>query len=155
LQLETVSQIDLSAGVRVTYEQPSFAALSHRFEAVDDEYRTAEFSPLDPYAGVLPIPRFILFELVLLDLEGVVRAIRDQQAHHNRSPALYEELLPVVERFPQVQRKRPVVGWGSVYWNGGALVMPCADMDDLGRRRLTFFDRPAGQKFYVLFITRI
>ncbi|MBP9869778.1 hypothetical protein KBC59_04450 [Patescibacteria group bacterium] len=104
----------------VNYVQPEFEELKRRFPAyVDPDYFAGlRFDPIECCKAVSKENREVAFEYVYMGRESSIDETDDKVlAEMDRlgfRPALYEELLGFAEKYPDEQRKYPIVALGSV-----------------------------------------
>lgn len=101
--------------VAVSYEQPTFAELEHRFPAyVNPEYRHLSFVANASGLVVAREPRVVTFQL--MELSDIVLSLPLVAGLGERGvrPAQYEELIDVGTAHPELGVRHAVLGLGSV-----------------------------------------
>ncbi len=115
----------------VVYVQPTFEELKCRFPAyVNPNCKGKRFDSIERCKGVSTENREVAFEYVHMDCDASTDEVLAEMDRCVLRPALYEELLGFAEKYPDEQRKYPIVALGSetlVYgdryvaclWGGG------------------------------------
>lgn len=99
---------------RVVYVQPRFVELKRRFPAyVTPEYKSIDLDPIECCKAVSKESREVAFEYVHLDRDASTDEVLAEMDRKGLRPALYEELLGFAEKYPDEQRKYPIVALGS------------------------------------------
>ncbi|MEO5927844.1 MAG: hypothetical protein ABIO72_03935 [Patescibacteria group bacterium] len=126
----------------VTYVQPEFEELQRRFPAyVNPDYKGKRFDPIERCKGVSKENREVAFEYVHLDRDASTDEVLAEMDRKGLRPALYEELLSFAEKYPDEQRKYPIVALGSEALVGGDRSVACLWLDGDGRGlRLSWVD---------------
>lgn len=125
----------------VTYVQPDFEELKRRFQGhVNPGYGhdgRSWFDPSDRYEYVSRENREVAFEYVHMGINHTSfgDVIKEMQKRGLR-PALYEELLCFAEKYPDEQRKYPIVALGSKVCMAGCCIIVPSLVDDRGARGL-------------------
>lgn len=108
----------------VTYVQPSYVKLKKAFNWVVNVFAKTKWKPIDVCKDVTTETRDIEFELVHQDKIESTDAILKELDHRGLRPALYEELLAFVAKYPDREEDSPIVALGSVNRRGGVLYSP-------------------------------
>lgn len=116
----------------VVYVQPAFEELKRRFPAyVNLDYKGKRFDPIERCKGVSTENREVAFEYVHMDRDASTDEVLAEMDRKGLRPALYEELLGFAEKYPDEQRKYPIVALGSgAHVHGGRRVAYLWDDDD-------------------------
>ena len=105
--------------VAVSYEQPTFAKLEHRFPSyVNPEYRHLSFVANESGLLVAREPRVVMFQL--MELSDIVLSLPLVAGLGDRGvrPALYEELIDVGTARPELGCVTRCLGSGPYPWEG-------------------------------------
>jgi hypothetical protein len=98
----------------VVYVQPTFEELKRRFSAyVNPDYKGKRFDPIERCKAVSKENREVAFEYVHMDRDASIDEVLAEMDRKGLRPALYEELLGFAEKYPDEQRKYPIVALGS------------------------------------------
>ena len=98
----------------VVYVQPEFEELKRRFPAyVNPEYKGKRFDPIERCKAVSKENREVAFEYVHMDRDASTDEVLAEMDRNGLRPALYEELLGFAEKYPDEQKKYPIVALGS------------------------------------------
>ncbi len=98
----------------VKYEQPEFEELRRRFRVyVNLEFKGTRFHPIERCKAVSKENREVAFEYVHMDRDASTDEVLAEMDRRGLRPALYEELLGFAEKYPDEQRKFPIVALGS------------------------------------------
>lgn len=99
----------------IVYVQPEFEELKRRFPAyVDPDYMGKRFDPIKRCKVVSKENRDVDFEYVHnMDKYASTNEVLAEMDRKRLRPALYEELLGFAEKYPDEQRKYPIVALGS------------------------------------------
>ena len=98
----------------IVYVQPEFEELERRFPAyVNPDYKGKHFDPIERCKAVSKENREVAFEYVHLDRDASTDEVLAEMDRRGLRPALYEELLGFAEKYPDEQRKYPIVALGS------------------------------------------
>ena len=98
----------------IVYVQPAFEELKRRFPAyVNPDYKGKRFDPIERCKAVLKENREVAFEYVHMDRDASTDEVLAEMDRKGLRPALYEELLGFAEKYPDEQRKYPIVALGS------------------------------------------
>lgn len=98
----------------VVYLQPEFEELERRFPAyVNPDYKGKRFDPIERCKVVSKENREVAFEYVHMDRDASTDEVLAEMDRKGLRPALYEELLGFAEKYPDEQRKHPIVALGS------------------------------------------
>lgn len=103
----------------VHYITPEFETLKRQFNWVSDDFAKAKFESIDGCPGTSIEVREVEFVYVHLDRDA---SDADVLAEHERQgvrPATFPELLAHAAKYPDEQRKFPIVARGSVTILGG------------------------------------
>lgn len=104
----------------VSYTQPSFEELKRRFSYVVPEYSDGKnFAPVERCKAVSKKSREVTFEYVLAENLSFSDQMLIEMDSKGLRPALYEELLCFAEKYPDEQRKYPIIALGSEVDVGG------------------------------------
>ena len=108
----------------IVYVQPEFEELKRRFPAyVNPDYKGKRFDPIERCKAVSKESREVAFEYVHMDRNASTDEVLAEMGRKGLRPALYEELLGFAEKYPDEQRKYPIVALGSgTSVNGGRIV---------------------------------
>ena len=119
----------------VLYIQPKFEELKRRFPAyVNPDYEAGKrFDPIERCKTVLRESREVVFEYVHMDRDALTDEVLAEMDREGLLPALYEEFLGFAEKYPDEQRKYPIVALGSVCQDDGDLDSPYVFEVDVGR----------------------
>jgi hypothetical protein len=117
----------------VQYRQPTHAELEKMFDWVCDDYKAAKFEPIHVCKDVSTESREIVFFLVHLLEDASTDTILSLFEERGLRPALYEELLGVLAKYPDLAKQSPVVALGSV-WHGRRTPYAGSGADGNGRR---------------------
>lgn len=99
----------------VKYVHSTYAALEVAFDRVKSEYESAKFVPIDLCKNVSKKSRRINFEYVRMGGDASTNEVLDEMSRRGLRPALYEELLAFARKYPDEQRKFPIIALGSVW----------------------------------------
>ena len=98
----------------IAYVQPEFEELKRRFPAyVNPDCKGKWFDPIERCKGVSTENREVAFEYVHMDRDASTDEVLAEMDRRGLRPALYEELLGFAEKYPDEQRKYPIVALGS------------------------------------------
>ena len=98
----------------IVYVQPAFEELKRQFPAyVNPDYKGKRFDPIERCKAVSKENREVAFEYVHLDRDASTDEVLAEMDRRGLRPALYEELLGFAEKYPDEQRKYPIVALGS------------------------------------------
>ncbi len=99
----------------VNYTQTSYEELKRRFPAyINPEYKGKKFVPIECCkAAALSGDREVAFEYIHMDRIAYTVEVLAEMDRKGLRPALYEELLAFAEKYPDEQRKFPIVALGS------------------------------------------
>ncbi|MDD2786112.1 MAG: hypothetical protein PHS79_04460 [Patescibacteria group bacterium] len=98
----------------VVYLQPELEELKRRFPAyVNPDYQATRFDPIERCKTVSKENREVAFEYVHMDRYASTDEVLAEFDRKRLRPALYEELLGFDEKYPDEQRKHPIVALGS------------------------------------------
>ncbi|MEK7384088.1 MAG: hypothetical protein AAB262_12495 [Elusimicrobiota bacterium] len=98
----------------IVYVQPKFEELKRRFPAyVNPDYKGKRFDPIERCKAVSKENREVAFEYVHMDRDASTDEVLAEMDRKGLRPALYEELLGFAEKYPDEQRKFPIVALGS------------------------------------------
>lgn len=100
--------------VLVDYKTTKLEELKRQFDWVNDDFAKAKFEPIDGCPGTSIEMREVEFVYVHLDRDA---SDADVLAEHERQgvrPATLPELLAFAAKYPDEQRKFPIVARGSV-----------------------------------------
>lgn len=128
----------------VEYKQPRYLPEEEVFDEVDFYYNSKKFKPIDICKGISTEPREIEFELVHLNKDMSTEAVLSELDRQRLRPALYEELLGFAKRYPEEQRKYPIVALGSFCRHNLSLYSPCIYGNIWGR----VLDAFAADRYY-------
>lgn len=118
----------------VVYVQPAFEELKRRFPAyVDPDYKDRRFGPIERCKAVSKENREVAFEYVHMDRDASTDEVLAEMDRRGLRPALYEELLGFAEKYPDEQRKYPIVALGSESDVGGRRRVASLWRDGVGR----------------------
>ena len=118
----------------IVYVQPAFEELRCRFPAyVNPDYKGKRFDPIEHCKGVSTENREVAFEYVHMDRDASTDEVLAEMDRKGLRPALYEELLGFAEKYPDEQRKYPIVALGSGAGVGGYRRVAYLWYDDDGR----------------------
>lgn len=110
----------------VVYDQPTLKKLDSWFSfGVDRDYIDKRFAPIPIKSNrvVSRKSREVAFEYVCMDRDASTDAVLVEMDRKGLRPALYEELLGFLKKYPQEKQKRPsIVALGSVTWMCGYYV---------------------------------
>lgn len=99
---------------RIIYVLPPLEELERRFLArVNPNYEGKRFDPIECCKGVSTKNREVAFEYVHMDRDALTVEVLAEMDRRGLRPALYEELLGFAEKYPDEQRKYPIVALGS------------------------------------------
>lgn len=99
---------------QVVYVQPEFEELKRRFPAyVNPDYKGKRFDPIERCKAVSKENREVALEYVYLVRNASTDEVLAVMDCLGLRPALYEELLGFAEKYPDEQRKYPIVALGS------------------------------------------
>lgn len=119
----------------VVYVQPEFDELKRRFPAyVNPDYNGKRFDPIERCKAVSKENREVAFEYVHMDRNASTDEVLAEMDRNGLQPALYEELLGFAEKYPDEQRKYPIVALGSGTGVSGRRCVAYLWRDDDGRR---------------------
>ena len=126
----------------IIYVQPSFKELKRRFPAyVNPDYKGKRFDPIERCKAVSKENREVAFEYVHMSRDASTDEVLAEMDRKGLRPALYEELLGFAEKYPDEQRKYPIVALGSeTHVNGIRNVAYLCDDDDGRRLDLDWLD---------------
>ena len=115
----------------IVYVQPGFEELQRRFPAyVNPEYKGKRFDPIERCKAVSKENREVAFEYVHMDRDASTDEVLAEMDRNGLRPALYEELLGFAEKYPDEQKKYPIVALGSeAYVDGDRRVAYLWDND--------------------------
>ena len=101
----------------VIYAQPDFKELQHRFLRghVILEYKDARIEPIERCKNVSRESREVTFECVYFGRFLSIEEVVIEMDHKGLRPALYEELLGFVQKYPNEQLRYPIIACGSLY----------------------------------------
>jgi hypothetical protein len=100
--------------VPIVYIQPTFEELKRRFPVyINPDYKGKRFDPIERCKAVSKENREVAFEYVRLDRDASTDEVLAEMDRRGLRPALYEELLGFAEKYPDEQRKYPIVALGS------------------------------------------
>ncbi|MFH1621226.1 MAG: hypothetical protein ABIB04_04030 [Patescibacteria group bacterium] len=120
----------------IVYVQPEFEELKRRFPAyVNPDYKGKRFDPIERCKAVSKENREVAFEYVHLDRDASTDEVLAEMDRKGLRPALYEELLGFAEKYPDEQRKYPIVALGSEAYVDGDRYVACL-WDDYDGRNL-------------------
>jgi hypothetical protein len=98
----------------IVYVQPEFEELKRRFPTyVHPDYKGKWFDPIVRCKGVSTENREVAFEYVHMNRDASTDEVLAEMDRKGLRPALYEELLGFAEKYPDEQRKYPIVALGS------------------------------------------
>ena len=98
----------------IVYVQPEFEELQRRFPGyVNPDYKGKRFDPIERCKAVSKENREVAFEYVHMDRDASTDEVLAEMDRKGLRPALYEELLGFAEKYPDEQRKYPIVALGS------------------------------------------
>lgn len=106
----------------VVYVQPALEELKRRFPAyANPDYKGKRFDPIECCKGVCTENRGstelaeveVAFEYVHMGRDASTDEVLAEMNRKGLRPALYEELLGFAEKYPDEQRKYPIVALGS------------------------------------------
>lgn len=118
----------------VVYLQPEFEELTRRFPAyVNPDYKGKRFDPIERCKGVSTENREVAFEYVHMDRDASTDEVLSEMDRGELRPALYEELLGFALKYPDEQRKYPIVALGSETSVFGLRYVACLWGGDHGR----------------------
>lgn len=118
----------------IVYVQPEFEELERRFPAyVNPDYKGKHFDPIERCKAVSKENREVAFEYVHLDRDASTDEVLAEMDRRGLRPALYEELLGFAEKYPDEQRKYPIVALGSETRVHGYRYVAYLWIDDDGR----------------------
>lgn len=118
----------------IAYVQPDFEELKRRFPArVSPDYKGKRFDPIERCKGVSTENREVAFEYVHMDHDASIDEVLAEMDRKGLRPALYEELLGFAEKYPDEQRKYPIVALGSETNVSGGRFVACLWGVGLGR----------------------
>jgi len=104
----------------ILYVQPEFEELKRRFPAyVNPDYKGKRFDPIERCKDVSKESREVAFEYVHMNSTSSIDEVLAEMDRKYLRPALYEELLGFAEKYPDEQRKYPIVALGSETDVGG------------------------------------
>jgi len=121
---------------QVVYAQPEFEELKRRFPAyVNPDYKGKRFDPIErcKTASMAIGDREVAFEYVHMGRDASTDEVLAEMDRKVLRPALYEELLGFAEKYPDEQRKYPIVALGSETDVSGGRHVACLWDDDGGR----------------------
>lgn len=119
----------------IVYVQPEFEELKRRFPAyVNPDYKGKRFDPIERCKAVSKENREVAFEYVHMDRDASTDEVLAEMDRKGLRPALYEELLGFAEKYPDEQRKYPIVALGSEANVGGGRNVAYLWLDGDGRR---------------------
>ena len=108
------TNVNSSFSAPIVYVQPEFEELTRRFPAyVDPDYKGKRFDPIERCKAVSKENREVAFEYVHMDRDASTDEVLAEMDRKGLRPALYEELLGFAEKYPDEQRKYPIVALGS------------------------------------------
>lgn len=134
--------ITLPFSAHIVYNQPSFEELKRRFPTyVNPAYKGKRFSPIECCKGVSTKNRDVAFEYVRMHQYASTDEVLAEMDRKGLRPALYEEFLGFVEKYPDERLKFFIIALGSqtrVWWYRR---VACLWLDDIGERLdLLWFD---------------
>ena len=89
--------------------------MKRRFPAyVNPDYNGVRFDPIERCKDVSKESREVVFEYIHMECEALTDEVFTVMDCSGLRPALYEELLGFAEKYPDEQRKYPIVALGSV-----------------------------------------
>lgn len=104
----------------IVYLQPEFEELKRRFPAyVNSGYKGKRSDPIGRCKGISKENREVAFEYIHMDRKASTDEVLAEMDRKGLRPALYEELLGFAEKYPDEQRKFPIVALGSKTRVGG------------------------------------
>lgn len=110
----------------VVYVQPEYEELKRRFPAyVNPDYKGKRFDPIERCKAVSKENREVAFEYVHMDRDASTDEVLAEMDRKGLRPALYEELLGFAEKYPDEQRKFPIVALGSEAYVDGRRTLAC------------------------------
>lgn len=121
--------------VPVVYVIPAMDELRRRFPGfVNEAYDGITFTPIEACKGTSRKPRKVEFGYVYLNRRASTESALDEIGKRGLRPALPEELLAFAKKYPDEQRKFPIVALGSETRVGGDRRV--ASLEDGDSRRL-------------------
>jgi hypothetical protein len=124
----------------VVYVQLTSKELKRRFPAyVKPDYKGKRFHPIERCKGVSTENREVAFEYVHMDRDASTDEVLAEMDRRSLRPALYEELLGFAEKYPDEQRKYPIVALGSESGVRGDRHVAYLWYDDRGRCLLLYW----------------
>lgn len=104
----------------IVYVQPENEELMRRYPAyITLDFKGKRLDPIERCMGVSRENRKVSFEYVHMDRSASTHEVLAEMDRRGLRPALYEELLGFAEKFPNEQRKHPIVALGSETDSGG------------------------------------
>ncbi len=119
-QKKNASEVEVSFRALVNYVQPSHHGLYEAFDYVDPGYAALSFKPIEICKDVPTDAREIEFKLVHLRKRASTKKALAELKRRRLRPALYEELLAFVAKYPDLQKEFRIVALGSVWCILGA-----------------------------------
>jgi hypothetical protein len=110
----------------VVYLQPEFEELLQRFPGyVMPDFKGKRFDPIERCKSVSKENREVTFECVHMTRDATTDEVLAEMDRKGLRPALYEEVLGFAEKYPDEQRKYPIVALGSETRRGGTRGVAC------------------------------
>jgi hypothetical protein len=129
----TNSNAPFFAPIPIVYVQPEFEELKCRFSTLNPDYKGKRFDPIERCKAVSKENREVAFEYVHMDRDASTDEVLAEMDRKGLRPALYEELLGFAEKYPDEQRKLPIVALGSEADVDGNRSVACLWDDGNGR----------------------
>ncbi len=120
----------------VVYVQPSYTELEQAFDLGYITHENAVFKSSDVCKDVSMEAREIKFELVHLDKDVSTDTALAELEKRKLRPALYEEILAFVAKYPELQKQFPIVALGSLCLSDDNLCFPYVGLRFLRFKRL-------------------
>jgi hypothetical protein len=118
----------------IVYDQPEFEELKRRFPAyVNPDYKGKRFDPIERCKGVSKENREVAFEYVHMARDASTDEVLAEMDRRGLRPALFEEILGFAEKYPDEQRKYPIVALGSESGVDGSRYVAYLWFGDSGR----------------------
>lgn len=117
----------------VKYVIPKFEELQKLFDWVHPEFASVKFEPIDICRDIPTDTREVEFVYVRLDCDASDAEVLAEHERQAVRPAIFPELLAFAAKYPDEQRKFPIVARGSVAVLGGDRRVACLRSD--GRER--------------------
>lgn len=129
----SASDDNLSFVAKVVYVQPPFAKLKDLMEHVSSCFKSRKFLTIHNCASVSRESRELKFQYVHLGRKLKTYQASAEIRKRGLRPALYEELLGFALRYPEEQRKHPIVALGSEAVIRDCLSVALLDIDHFNR----------------------